>query len=409
MKNYDVIIINSLLDVYENSLLYSGENKVNIHISFRFNKKTIPDYFEESTDKYIIIHDYMEKLETKGIISIGWKNNKVNHVIDKVVLNLDMLDEAYKYINRSKKNDLVEQQIEIIEKYCSTSDENTYVLTKLCNYLIERLRNNLSVKEYIDINSLADTEALLKFVKGVEQNISPCYIREFSIKTVGDSKLFASIEGRVIKAFRKFNDKFSDLEKDDILAEYNIYCTPNYVYIKGNVEIGVKGQNINLINMSQGIGISGDDLENLSIVGCDSINKVVTIENLTTFFSCNVENAIIIYLGGYHNRVRRKLLEIIYNCLPKAKFLHFGDIDAGGFCIYKDLCIKTGIPFSLYNMSIEMLDQYKSYGKILTVNDKARLSNMLSSDSFYNEEIKKLISYMLENNIKLEQECIACD
>ena len=51
-----------------------------------------------------------------------------------------------------------------------------------------------------------------------------------------------------------------------------------------------------------------------------------------------------IYLGGYHNSVRRKLLELLYQDFPKAEYLHFGDIDVGGFEIYRDLCRKTGIP-----------------------------------------------------------------
>ena len=47
-----------------------------------------------------------------------------------------------------------------------------------------------------------------------------------------------------------------------------------------------------------------------------------------------------IYLGGYHNSVRRKLLELLYQDFPKAEYLHFGDIDVGGFEIYRDLLQK---------------------------------------------------------------------
>lgn len=43
----------------------------------------------------------------------------------------------------------------------------------------------------------------------------------------------------------------------------------------------------------------------------------------------------ILYLGGYHNTVRRRLLKSIYDIFPEAEYRHFGDIDAGGFEIYR--------------------------------------------------------------------------
>lgn len=38
-----------------------------------------------------------------------------------------------------------------------------------------------------------------------------------------------------------------------------------------------------------------------------------------------------IYLGGCHNSVRRKLLKLLYQDFPEVEYLHFGDIDVGGF------------------------------------------------------------------------------
>ena len=49
MAHYDARMLNGLLDSYENSLLSRGENKVAIHIAFHFTKKTMPEYFNESS------------------------------------------------------------------------------------------------------------------------------------------------------------------------------------------------------------------------------------------------------------------------------------------------------------------------------------------------------------------------
>ena len=69
---------------------------------------------------------------------------------------------------------------------------------------------------------------------------------------------------------------------------------------------------LDLSLLRQGIGLSGDDLSDIRITGREKIRKVITIENLTTFFRWQEENALIIYLGGYHNKVRRRLLKEIY-------------------------------------------------------------------------------------------------
>lgn len=108
-----------------------------------------------------------------------------------------------------------------------------------------------------------------------------------------------------------------------------------------------------------------------------------------------------IYLGGYHNSVRRALLQEVYACCPNAAYYHFGDIDAGGYEIYRNLCEKTGIPFKMYRMDLKTLQSYEKYGKPLTLNDRKRLQGMRDRDG-----LRELVDYMLEHDVKLEQECI---
>lgn len=117
-----------------------------------------------------------------------------------------------------------------------------------------------------------------------------------------------------------------------------------------------------------------------------------------------LENSLVVYLGGYHNTVRRRLLQEIYASIPEISYYHFGDIDAGGFEIYRDLCQKTGIPFSMYHMDLVTLKRYEGFGKELTQNDRKRLENMTEIDG-----LRDIVAYMLEHSVKLEQECIMCE
>ena len=81
------------------------------------------------------------------------------------------------------------------------------------------------------------------------------------------------------------------------------------------------------------------------------------------------------------------------------------NLDAGGFYILEHLKRKTGIPFQMFQMDIETLKKYEDYAKPLTENDKKRLMQLEKME--LPDEERKLITYMLQKGIKLEQECIS--
>ncbi|MCI6629993.1 MAG: DUF2220 domain-containing protein, partial [Lachnospiraceae bacterium] len=235
-----------------------------------------------------------------------------------------------------------------------------------------------------------------------------------------DSKALQNMSGRLGKVFRKFGEDSGEKDFAEILAEYGIYHTPNYVYLKGRVSFRIHETVYDIADLRQGIGISGEDLPELAFCDVGTVKRVITIENLTTFFRWEEPDALMIYLGGYHNSVRRTLLKSVYQSLPDATYYHFGDIDAGGFEIYRDLCAKTGMPFRRYRMDSDTLKTYEKYGRELTENDRIRLSRMLAeydggtaeSDRGAEDQnsektkIAEVIRYMLERNVKLEQECV---
>ena len=439
MVQYDRKVLNHLLDSYENSRLFTGENKVNISIEFPFNKKKIPAYFDESSYEYERIHSAMQELEEQGYIRIVWKRGKENHIISKVVLIPEQIERAYQYVKRVPKADLVASNIAMLKECQNAYD--TPVCRNFISYLLKRLQANQSVKEFVELSDMGKTRQLLRGVFEIERNKRQCYLREFSIEVFHASKALQNMSGRLGKVFRRFGEDFGEngldvrdtdekifskkdpgekdfsekdfdekdfAEKDfvEILAEYGIYHTPNYVHLKGQLSFRIYETEFDLANLKQGIGISGEDLSAIRFCEMSAIKRVITIENLTTFFRWEEPESLIIYLGGYHNAVRRALLKAVYEALPDAEYYHFGDIDAGGFEIYRDLCQKTGIPFEMYRMNLDTLKAYQEYGRELTENDRIRLRKILERNAGETEEICEVIRYMLEWNVKLEQECV---
>ena len=60
----------------------------------------------------------------------------------------------------------------------------------------------------------------------------------------------------------------------------------------------------------------------------------------------------------------------------------------------------------MYQMNLEVLKKYECFGKKLTQNDRKRLENMIECAD---DTVIDLIKYMLEHDVKLEQECVGMD
>ena len=402
---YEERILQELLNKYERSLLSRGENRVAVQIDFQITKKTMPAYFDENSLAYEDIHGAAGHLEELGYTRSVWKGGKKNHILQKIVLCDERIDEVYRYLGRVPKMQMQQMQLQILKEL--KEECTTPVVARFVRWLMERLEQGKTVKEYLELGDVQESKKLIETITAIESNRKEVYIREFSTRCLGDSKELEKKSGLIGKILRKFSDDYEDMDTDAILAEYGIYRTPNYVYVKGcgMLKIGTPDAcKVDLKSLRQGIGLSGEDLDSLEWMADVPVKKVITIENLTTFFRWEETESIMIYLGGYHNAVRRKLLQKLYKTFPDAEYLHFGDIDVGGFEIYRDLCRRSGIPFCTYRMGIVELKQYEQYAKKLTANDMRRLDVLLHNQEY--EVVWPVLNYMKEHGEKMEQESI---
>ncbi|MFR4439350.1 MAG: hypothetical protein ACLT46_05720 [Hungatella sp.] len=159
MVRYDTRILNRLLDSYENSLLSRGENKVKIHIGFPFTKTTMPEYFNESSTDYEEIHEAVKELERRGFLVIQWRKGKEGHIIQKVLLREEKADEVYGYLKRTPKADHITMQLKLLEERMKQCEEAS-VTGAWIRYLMQRIQDGKSVKEFIDLSDYAKTKLL---------------------------------------------------------------------------------------------------------------------------------------------------------------------------------------------------------------------------------------------------------
>lgn len=403
MKAYDRHILNALLDSYERSALFSGTNKVNRKVRFSFTRKNLPEYFDESSTAYEEIHASLRQMEAAGYIEIIWKKGKEGHIVQSVALNLKALPRIYSYLGRASKQQLLEEMIRLLKNL--RQQYPTPVALRFVDFLLERLQAGKTVKEYISLSLPEEAERLVRAVSLMESNRKDCYLREFSIAHFSDSKAVEEMRPGIARIFRQFEPRFADSSAQDIFAEYSIYHTPNFVYFKGACALRPgRGSFVDLREMKEGIGLCGSALAHMKLEHTENIRKLITIENLTSFFRWQEQDCILIYLGGYLNEARRTLLKEIYRQIPDAACLHFGDIDIGGFEIYEDLRRRTGIPFRPYYMDLATLREHERFARPLTENDRGRLSRL--REKHKEAPYLEVLDYMEDKGIKLEQECV---
>jgi hypothetical protein len=390
MTKYERTILDSLLDKYERSKSFVGDNKRGQTFTIKISKLYSKYYDEAEYELFKSINETVEELERKGFVVAS---KKKNGVIDSVKLNDQMIDDVYKYLSRTPKHEVNKKIKELLDRYA----ERNEILSKYCKAQTERLAQNKKA-EYFDGDFL-EYESLLEAVANILVVKEETYVRDFSIKVLGDSKAFEAIKNKVRRLLFQYGD-FP--EEETILEDLNIIKNPGHVYIKGNAVLKISGQTIDLSKLTGDIAVSSAILKNIDSIKVNG-TRVMTIENLTTFNAYNNEDTFAVYLGGYHNSHRRNFIKKIYFDNPDVSYYHFGDIDAGGFYILLHLRKKTEIDFQPYRMGIKELQRFYEYTKPLTDNDTKRLNLLLDS------EFADTVKYMMDNNCKLEQEAMDDD
>ena len=393
MKDLDKRILNKLIDKYENSKLSKGGTLINKSIKLSTKDEIFSPYNSFDSYKYADAYDaVIKQLEKQNYIKAFFEGE----TFKSLILNLDNVESVYEFLGREKPADELNSIRKVLNNYSFGNFVDSFK-----EYVNDYIDNKYDYPRTYFTNS-EQLDLLLDTFKKIFTLKNDIKKRDFSAKYLGDSKLFESIQGKIIRIIKDFDGNTYSSD-DDVLAEYNIVQNSSYAMIKNNLVLKINNSIINLDDLGHELLLSDSMIESLEILD-SNVNKVITVENLTSFYSLNDNNAVIIYLGGFHNHTKQSLLLKIHDKYPNSKYYHFGDIDAGGILIYYNLVEKTGINFIPYCMGIEELINNKSNLKKLTDNDKRRLSSMLNDKKY--TIFRETIRYMIENDVKMEQELL---
>ena len=385
-------LLNLLLDKYEKSKLSTNENKVNIRISVNVDNAAIfKTYRGNDAYKY---RENMQSdvciLEDQGLVYC----NRNCDELKSVYLNIEKIDDAFKFLKREKKTVLCKEYMLFINSIDYAKSE---IASKYLLYILEEL------KQY-KITAFPGEKELQCRINAIDEichNKNEILLRNFSKKIFNDSKYFENKSSSYLSIFNKVgNIIFENFH--ELCSYYSIVKTPTFINVKGDIELYFSNGNIvNVNNFKQGIGVCITDINNIAKVSIQE-KKIITIENYTTYLSFNEPGFVAIFLAGFHNKDKNDFLMRINQNNLDVDYYHFGDIDAGGIRIYNNLKSKTTLKFIMYKMDIATLEENKDNWQPLTLNDITNLNSSRGVDV----NIDDIIEYMLNNNCKLEQEAI---
>ncbi len=411
--------LNRLLDKYENRKDYGKAEKSPRRTFLHMTQKEYPDYYHISDSQFRLDYNAeMEHLAELGLVELFWKKFEEGECLEKIALNEDKVDVIYQILQRKPKVDQFRDMKQIFLDYQQEAPEG--LNTFYCSILdkLEHLEKLPAQVNWEHLNQLAEfLNGLNRLAKSEGQEEIPR--RQFSVELYGDTKRWEKLyEKRAVWVLRNYwsasdgegTDSLESLEEGELLSEFGVVENPLPVNVRGDLKFVTPSGEVDLSLFYPDVGLSPRMIQDMEITGLD-VDAVVTIENLTSFYhyiSAAPRSHLVIYLGGYHNRMRRRILSKLWEYNQRYDlnigFYHWGDIDLGGFRIFSHLKEKTQIPFKPLMMDENTYLKHLDLGHGFDDHYGKKLARLLKDEHY--SEFHTLIRMMLEKKKIVEQEAV---
>ena len=411
-KEWKEQLLSKLLDQYEKSVTYAGENKVKQVFSVKpsdifkgYNKDFLPpeQLFQEKEFERLI-----RQMESEGLIHVVPPNTGILRQICAVP---ERWEDYYACLNRTEKNILKKRLEEVYHRFCQCDLLESYGKEKLQTMKNSRARKLDEKKVEKEITEAEAIWNLVQFLKENQEKQRTTLEREMSEAVLHDSKQWEKIYRKkvcgILEHTGRYDEPLAELEEERerqtaLLEEFYIYSNPAYIYLKGDARICLEDGRKLRIYHDLPMSIPFETFQKAKSIQIQDV-ALMTVENLTSFHRLEREHIFYLFLSGYHTRTKQALLQRIARENPGLSWHHFGDLDPDGLAIAGHLIRKTGLPFQLCAMGVQELQRFQTYAKPLEAPDRAKAEAMIKQGSSY----AGILRYMLEHNCKLEQEIIS--
>jgi len=377
-------------------------------------KSDFPYYDIEQSERRISVNRAVEYLEKNGLVFFNWMKGEKGHIIEKVWLNVDDKALAYKLTSRQPKDELLaivcaeidsaKSKVKSEWAYAFLQDTSDWISQK------QKLPSVLAVEK-------EERDLLFKTILAVDKLDRSEYTkRVFSLATLGDSKTFErTVKARLMRILRKYLDHDDDSTDEDLLKQVGIVKYPEQFEFCGSISIEINRGSNSLIDFSalpSGSVIYSSDFNQGKLSIANSIRKVISIENRANYIeyirSEKTDSELVIYHGGQFSPHKREFLREVAKSMPDGcKWMHWSDIDFGGFLMLSRLRQHIHPKIMPYRMNKSELVRFIDLTAPINTKYAKKLDRLKSNSTL--SDAYDCIDYMIKNLVRLEQEAMLTD
>ncbi|MFI3255285.1 MAG: DUF2220 family protein [Eubacteriales bacterium] len=404
--NLQTKILEDLIKKYEKSKHLRSPNQSNRRVFLSKEKGELKGYQWESVSSLALFADEAQFLEKEELIAIQWE--VAGRVLAQVSLNLQNIEKSYGLLGKNPPWVEAEAAVTLL---CGS-------LQGLCCPWLIKWREDA-------VESIETTWKLPSFFKkGVDYVENLCLLlvafdkfpeggmtlRSFSVQVFHNSKDLEQVYlDDFLKILREYHPELSELWKETHLSDKEILqlvgLTPRgelfqlsgdivLEFPHGFLDVGVVG--------ACGLALTAESCKNITKIQMNQVKELYFIENKTNydaFVLLRKEDQAVIYHGGFFSPSKGAFFQKFLPYVENRTVYFWGDIDMGGFSMYKRL---HGVFSNLapYCMGKEEVLLYGNLG--LKRNDEylAKLEEVQGGFP----EFEEVITEILRLGVTIEQE-----
>ena len=407
MKNQE-IILNRLLDKYENSKHLLDPGASLRRVMLRVEKKDLPEYIYEDAVIRDAYNEAALELEKRHLVQLEWVKGRP--VLSAIVLRLDQIPQCYASAERVHPKVRATQVIQLIDSSLKDVAIPWMIAWKadVCKSAAEQMKIPAFCKT--DDTLLRDLLRAFREYSALPGGIT---MRAFSSRCFSDTKYFErNVRDLFLRIARQYDVDLAiscdenGLGEKEQLAYLGIYARPELYELAGNCLIRTEQGTICIGAAPYGLALPSTLIDSITVIDLTAIQCITFIENKTNYDEYVVSEKqpgeLVIYHGGFLSPQKRKLVALIARAAAKdVKVRFWADIDAGGFRMFHNLQ-KLIPPVVPMRMSGELVDRFHEQGLVRSKEYLTDLQIDMENGKYplFRDAIEKILNY----GVTIEQE-----
>jgi hypothetical protein len=349
------------------------------------------------------------RYEKEGYLSISWL--EAGNRISTVTLTKDealIRKACSKELGRPFRRDVARNIADVLEKGISTIPCGIERDGLVSLFQIVEEKGKIPKQLFDDPG---DDEKMVRAIAFLVKNERPTVVRMMSTELYRDSKLW---ERRIAKKTLSFlctlneQDKGQSFSDTELLALYNVGKYPEIFLFSGPLSWVDDLQHVHP-GLSFPGALTSCCLDHTEHVMTDA-KRIITVENMACYDYLSMRkphDTLVLYHGGFLSSRRKAwIARILQSASPETAVSHWGDVDYGGFRMFLELR-KICPRITPLLMDVQTLASHHEACMPTTSDYEKRLSSLaqLPEATLF----QPVISVMLENHVRLEQESLLED